>query len=91
MKEPKYKIGDRVRVVNYGSLLMTNEEWHKTTLAPIVLKDGNIVWLDIAPELVGKEGTVKEASSQTGLHKYAIEGIPGKTSWYTEGQMEKVN
>ncbi len=56
-----------------------------------MLRDGNTVWLDISPELVGKEGIVKEVSSHTGLQKYSIEGIPGKTSWYTEGQMELVN
>lgn len=72
MAEPKFKIGDQVRVVNYGHHIRG-------------IKNGLIEKIDINPEVVGKVGTVSVVSSG---NQYAVEGIPGKHAWYNEDQLE---
>ncbi len=74
----KYKIGDKVKVINYGSLL-----WQRNSV-------GNISILDIRPGVIGKEGVICKADLTQGKPTYAIDGIPEKHSWYDEEQLEMV-
>lgn len=74
--EAKYKIGDRVRVVNYGHQIFRN-------------KKGKMIPIDMSPEHIGRDGIVVEISMTNDIPKYAIHG-PNKKSWYYEDQMELV-
>jgi len=92
--EPNYKIGDKVRIVNYGHLMWTiqnqpNESSFIETL-PVSVIYGDLVWFDVNHGIVGKEGVVSDVSITQGVPQYSIKGIPEKNSWYSEGQMELI-
>lgn len=74
MKEPKFEIGDQVRVVNYGHYIfdIVGESFRK---------------IDINPEVVGKVGVVIDISNDA---QYALKGIPKKHCWYSEDQLELI-
>jgi len=74
----QYKIGDKVRVVNYGSLIL-----HKV--------NGKFESIDLSPEIIGKEGVISKALVTQDVPSYAIDGIPGKHAWYDEEQLEMIN
>lgn len=71
------KIGDKVRVVNYGHIIhrFNGEGW-----TPV----------DILPSIVGKTGTIREVDIVQGERHYALKGIPQKEAWYYEDQLEKI-
>lgn len=76
-EEPKFGIGDKVKIVKYGSLYHAH-------------KDGKLVVGDWAPQIVGKTGIVSEVDTEVGKPMYAIHGIEEKIAWYNEDQMEMV-
>lgn len=76
---PTYKVGDKVRVINYGGLVDQ------------IMGNGEIKKVDLASEIVGKEGVIVQIINQQGVPKYKIEGIPMKTAWYDEEQLELVD
>jgi len=86
---PKYKIGDRVKIVNYGSLIWCDKDFllEKSSF-PLIKEDGNIQFFDIAPSLVGQVGVVDSVKITQGIPSYSIDDIRGKHAWYDEGQME---
>lgn len=102
MSEPKFKVGDKVKVVNYGhaiwrskkaeSFAIENESrffgWNKPT---VIQDDSDLQWIDIAPEIVGKKGVIETVEVVQGKPQYAIKGIAGKHSWYNESQLELCN
>jgi hypothetical protein len=80
MDTPKFKVGDKVKVVKYGHII----HHYKS-------ETGNWAAEDISPDIVGKEGVVREVSnSQPGWVTYALDGIPEKTAWYNQNQLELV-
>lgn len=86
---PLFKIGDKVKIANYGHAIWENKnqpfgEGHNF---PTISEDENIRWIDIKPELVGKEGVVSKVGITQGIPEYSIEGIG---SWYSEKQLELV-
>lgn len=97
-KETKFKIGDKVKVVNYGHLIWQNKtnqdaerKFHKDNgipyqELPIVSDDGKTQYLDLHSDLVGKEGVVADISSSG---DYALSGL-SKYAWYSEIQLELV-
>ena len=88
--KPKFNIGDRVRIKNYGHKIYN----HKSSWRPrkcIVLSEKNgIQEVDISPELVGQEGIVYHVSEIKYKFIYALDG-PGKSSGWNEDQLELVN
>lgn len=82
----KYKVGDKVKIVNYGHLMWS----HKKMSFPVVSEDGGIVWMDMSAELVGQEGVVNKITITQGNPEYGIDGIKGKCAWYNENQLEKL-
>jgi hypothetical protein len=80
----KFKLGDRVRVVNYGAKLLTSINLSKENFGE-KLKSPQII--DPMPYLIGKAGIIEQVSSTGG---YAIEGIPEKYAWYDEQQLELI-
>ena len=67
-------VGDKVRVVNYGSLI-----WDCTGSNPTTT--------DISEGAIGKEGVVVKISESG---KYAVDGIPEKYAWYNDDQLELI-
>lgn len=77
----KFEINDDVRIVGYGHIIyMTSKENHNW---------GELVPMDIRPDLINKIGKVKERIITQGKPKYALSGL-SKTAWYDEKQLEKV-
>lgn len=75
MKEPKFGIGDKVKIVKYGHAARFSD------------KSG---W-DMIPQIVGKEGLVSEVLLSQGEYSYSVKGIPEKHAWYYEDQLEMIN
>jgi hypothetical protein len=86
--EAKYKIGDKVKVVNWGALYWANVDQLETGF-PVIRRSATVIWYDMLPEIVGKIGTIKEVSMTLVQPKYSLDGIPGKVAWYDEAQLEK--
>jgi hypothetical protein len=87
----KFEIGDKVKVVNYGHLMWSNKKSGMKMKLPIISEDGNIVWHDFLSKIVGKVGVVVEVIETQGIVNYSLNGIPQKTSWYNEEQLELEN
>lgn len=80
----KFKVGDIVRVVNYGHLI-----WD------INASNDGIIDVDINPEIVGRRGIIVKAYTTQGNDRYAIEldlinGSRGKYAWYDNEQLELI-
>jgi len=101
INEPKFLIGDRVRVVNYGGLAWHSvKDWKRMfdqksvsdETPPNLLKEQEDLYVyDINPSIVGKEGVVREVDLTQGKFKYALDGIAGKSAWYDDQQLEKID
>jgi hypothetical protein len=83
----KFGIGDKVRVVGYGSKIFVHPTLQHRFAANPRLSEFTF---DMRPELVGKEGIVSQVSMTQDIPSYAIEGIPGKHAWYDEEQLELI-
>jgi len=70
----KFKPGDKVKIINYGSVIWMNE-------------DGKFVFYDMTPELVRQTAIVNKVDLNQGKYKYSLIG-PNKTAWYNENQLE---
>lgn len=79
-----YKVGDRVRIINYGHWLYSP---YPLTRFPLI---GEKLY-DIAPELVGLEGTINKADKTQNQWQYGITFDNGKNiSWFTDDQLELI-
>lgn len=91
--DKELKIGDKVKVINYGHLIWYNTEnimWKQMENKPKIYSQiGNIAYQDINPYIVGKEGVISEISSHI-PRMYSVDGIEEKAAWYNEDQLEKL-
>jgi len=99
----KFVIGDKVKVVNYGSLMWVNkksrdyEVFWKDTSYPVLNEKEGLITLDWKPELVGMVGIVRTVSASKDIEgniinfSYSLSGIKEKAAWYDEIQLEMVN
>ena len=85
---PRFKVGDTVQVINYGSSIWISKELPVSF--PLLKRGNKVNWYDIQPQLVGKRGVVRNVSVIQGVPRYSINSIPGKTAWYTEGQLKQI-
>jgi hypothetical protein len=90
----KFKIGDKIQIINYGSLLRVNKQTEPENtlykkLYPIVEEDEKFFWCDLDSRLIGKTAIVKEVSTTQGIIQYALKGL-NKTAWYNEEQLELI-
>lgn len=84
---PKFKIGDRVKVVNYGHAVWSCcDDMALPLIRPASSKDDSWVF-DMNRAVVGKKGIVVEVLDSG---SYALSGIPEKTAWYNEDQLQLV-
>ena len=88
-KKPKYKVGDRVKIINYGSTIWEPKNVEEKLSFPVIEETEHFRILDMSPDLVGKEGVVDIVTITQGEPKYAIDGLR-KHAWYDEEQMELV-
>jgi len=90
---PKFAIGDKVRIVNYGHLIWQNKNFNNEPMMafPLYTEDENCWWLDMSPDLVGQIGIIQQATVTQGHSQYAIDGIKGKHAWYDDEQLEMIS
>lgn len=85
-QEPKFKIGDNVRIVNYGHLLFCNKKetpkewWPKEFYS----EDENFGWWDIQKDFVGQETIITDVIESQGRVQYGTKLF----SWAGENQLE---
>lgn len=78
------KIGDRVKVVHYGHLLIS----YKEMPYQLMNKGVGMYRYDVLPDIVGKEGVIEAIDRDTG--QFIIVGIDEKAAWYNESQLEMI-
>lgn len=88
-----FKSGDKVRIINYGHIMfMRKDDEYKPD--NILFENEYIYRIDMMPQIVGKEGIIKgsyfDLYGNGRKDEYCIEGIPGKTSWYNQAQLEPI-
>ena len=86
--EPKFNVGDKVRVVKYGHAIWVHKDSNMFLNCPVITKNPRMV--DIIPDVVGKTGVVCQSKITQDIPSYAIDGIIGKTAWYDEEQLELI-
>ena len=84
----KFKVGDKVKVVNYGHLIWMSDEMANLMREPKPIPSKGEYAYDLNPSVVGKGGVVKGVDSKG--YSYALDGIAGKTAWFEEDQLELV-
>lgn len=72
------KTGDEVRVINYGHHIWEYNE------------DGKVKSIDLCPEIIGRKGVIQKIITTQGITQYSLVGIPEKTAWYHEDQLELI-
>ena len=98
-RRPLYSIGDRVEIVNYGTMTLvtkgTSDEDSVRKLIgengpfKLIKEDARIMYVDMRPKLVGQKGIVDEVTVTQGKPMYAISlDNPDKHAWYYEGQLQ---
>ena len=91
-RKTKFGIGDKVKIVNYGSLIGTGKNDPVPLIGlPLIKKDQMCLYYDMSPELVGQVGIICERSTECGSPGYAIQGIKHKFAWYNEDQLEMIS
>ena len=86
-----YRIGDKVKIINYGHLIWELEGQESNSPFKVIFKNDKVRALDMSPSLVGQIGIVSAVGSTQGIPEYAIDNIEGKHSWYNESQMELID
>lgn len=91
----KFKIGDKVKIVNYGHLMWvskSNTERLANITMPKVYEDDTFEYFDMAPELVGQKRVVRDISLCQGRFDYALcnEDGSGYIAWLSEKQLELI-
>lgn len=92
-RKPKYGIGDKVKVVNYGSLIWESKNCpdQEKLSFPLIYEDEKFRYLDMSSKLVGQSGLIDSVNITQGKPQYSISGIEGKHAWYDEGQLELIS
>jgi len=92
-RKPKYGIGDKVKIVNYGHPIWESKICPKQERLdfPVIYEDGAFRYLDMSPKLIGKIGIIEKVDVVQGKPQYAINGIPEKHAWYSEDQLELIS
>jgi len=87
----KFHLGDKVKVIKYGHPYWHHKSNMKTLSFPIIEETENLIIYDISSDIVGQVGTVRDINSRyDGKNTYALDGIPDKTAWYYEEQLELI-
>ena len=82
----KYKVGDKVRIVNYGHKVWM---YQKMVDGKIIELD-EVEWYDMCPERVGMLATIRKVTVTQGIDKYGLTTELGNISWFHNNQLELV-
>lgn len=85
----KFKVGDKVRIVNYGSTMWIGKKEKQPTHWPVIEEQENIIIYDTDSELIGQTGIVTKTQITQGQDRYELHG-PNKVAWYFNNQLELV-
>lgn len=85
----KFNVGDKVRIVKYGSWMWVNKKEVQPTDWPLIGEKENVYIYDWNSELVGQEGIVTQVTKPQNLYQYSLHG-PNTVAWYDEEQLELV-
>jgi uncharacterized protein YcfL len=91
----KYKIGDKVKIVKYGSLIWINRtastemEIYKDK-EDLSKEHPTIKTIDEHPELIEQEGIIDSFQFVQNKYEYSLKD-PWKHAWYDENQLELIN
>lgn len=89
MSKYKFNIGDRVKIVKYGHLMVENKNTDCPLNFPIIYVEGKYAYKDTDPLIVGQKGVVVERTKTQEVNQYALHG-PNKYAWYDEEQIERL-
>ena len=92
------KIGDRIRIVNYGHIIFfSKEERHRedrervARVFPLIEEGEDFYYYDMRPELIGEEGEIVNKTTSGGSSRYSVQFDSGnRISWFSEKQLEKI-
>jgi len=93
-EKPKFKVGDKVEIVNYGHALLTSDPFISEAFKDHWI-GGNPTHIDMHSSLVGKQGTIAEVDNGvlygdgSIVFSYAI-GDLDKYSPYHEDQLKLI-
>lgn len=88
LKNPKYKIGDKVKIVKYGHLIWEHKNAEICLSFPVYKEFDNYRILDMKQHLIGQIGIIDTINIVQGMPQYALSGINGKHAWYNEKQLK---
>jgi len=92
------EIGDRVKIVNYGHMIMFSKNSknnpYKDGIAktfPLIFEDDTSLYYDIRPELIGREGNIVNKITDNHSGRYSVMFDDGnRMSWFSDRQIEKI-
>ena len=102
MKEVKFKMCDKVKIINYGAWAFVTKEENKAmnkyfgyseNRPPenIIFEDDKTYTYDWQPELVGRECVINEVIETQGMMKYGLTFLDGNTrAWFSKNQLELI-
>lgn len=82
--ESKFKVGDKCRIVNFGHLVWENKSEPIKMNLPTYCESENTRWVDLNPELIGKEVVILEVSNDGKRYSTSL------FSWALEEQLELI-
>jgi len=90
-RQPTYRVGDKVKVVNYGGWAWFFKKAYSLDFPPknIIAEDSDVWHVDTQPHLVGKEATIEDYSITQNTPKYSLRFDNDRSvSWFVEEQLE---
>lgn len=83
------EVGDVVRIIKYGHVLLVSKDYKIPDHWPILKEEENGYLVDVRSELIGQIGIVDGKISTKECISYSLDG-PNKHAWYSKDQLELV-
>jgi len=92
------EIGDRIKIVNYGHIILfSKQERHREDRErvaksfPLIKETEDFYYYDMRPELIGTEGKIVNKMHSQGSNRYSVQFDDGnRISWFSDKQVEKL-
>ena len=86
--KPKFKVGDTVEIIGYGSLAwIPKSEVTSISVFKVIQEAETYFIVDTSPNEVGEKGIVREITTSQGRVEYAL-AKSGKQAWFYEEQLK---
>jgi hypothetical protein len=87
--KPKFKVGDTVEIIGYGSLAwIPKSEVTSIGVFKVIQETETYFVVDASPNEVGEKGIVREITTSQGKIEYAL-SKKGKQAWFNQEQLKK--